>query len=145
LPFLPIFRNLFRPLPSCAADMNLKTCRIPLGDVETVTNTIIKIGGPIWYLNIKKEAAKFADKELSKICKSWTTTTWDEMDWSRVKELQLRDVLNKRLAQASIAQSCKCLDCPDFLKHVSCLPYMVWGIFHSLITSSSRCNMTSGR
>jgi antiviral helicase SKI2 len=99
--------------------MNLKTCRIPLGDVECVTNTIIKVGGPIWYLNIKKEAVKFADKDLLKICQSWATPAWDELDWSRVKELQLRDALDKRHAQASIAQSCKCLDCPDFLKHVS--------------------------
>lgn len=54
LPFLPAYRHLFRPLPTRSADMTLKTCRIPLADVECVTNTMVKIGGPIWYLNIKK-------------------------------------------------------------------------------------------
>jgi antiviral helicase SKI2 len=120
LPFLPAFRGLCKPLPTDAADRNLKVYRIPLSDVECVTNTMIKISGPIWYLNITKEAVKFAQKELSKIPGSWATPMWDEMDWSRVKELQLRDVLDRRQAQASIAQSCKCLDCPDFLKHVRC-------------------------
>jgi antiviral helicase SKI2 len=54
LPFLPTFRHLFGLLPDRATDMTLKTCRIPLGDVECVTNTLVKVGGPIWYLNIKK-------------------------------------------------------------------------------------------
>ncbi|KAL2012787.1 hypothetical protein VTN00DRAFT_312 [Thermoascus crustaceus] len=117
LPFLPAYRHLFRPLPTRSADMTLKTCRIPLTDVECVTNTMVKIGGPIWYLNIKKEAVKFADKELSKLCSSWTSPVWDELDWARVKELQVRDILDRRQAQAALAQSCQCLSCPNFLKH----------------------------
>jgi antiviral helicase SKI2 len=34
--------------------MNLKVCRVALSDVECVTNTFVKVTGPIWYLNIKK-------------------------------------------------------------------------------------------
>lgn len=67
----------------------------------------------------RTEAAKVADKSLSKYTSSWVTNAWDEMDWSRIKELQVRDVLDKRQAQAQIAQSCHCLQCPNFLKHVS--------------------------
>lgn len=140
LPFLPGFRHLLQSLPTRAADMTLKTCKVPLLDVECLTNTLVKIGGPIWYLNIKKgkfvlssrlgglsnlggiiEAMKFADKEVSKLCSSWTTPIWDEMDWDRMKELQVRDVLEKRQEQAAITQSCRCLQCPDFLKHVGAL------------------------
>lgn len=54
LPFLPTFRHLFRSLPTRSADMTLKVVRIPLTDLECVTNTMVKIGGPMWYLNIKK-------------------------------------------------------------------------------------------
>jgi antiviral helicase SKI2 len=103
---------------------------------------MVKVGGPTWYLNIKKglnfvpitlaeanskhtEAIKFADKELSKLCASWTSTVWDEMDWARIKELQVRDILEKRQAQAAITQSCRCLQCPSFLKHVSCHLFLV--------------------
>ncbi|RAH67494.1 SKI complex RNA helicase subunit SKI2 [Aspergillus aculeatinus CBS 121060] len=117
LPFLPEFRHRFQSLPTRAADMTLKTSKIPLTDLECITNTMIKLGGPIWYLNIKKEAMKFADKELVKFCASWTQPAWDEMDWTRIKELQVRDILEKRQQQAAIAQSCRCLQCPNFLKH----------------------------
>ncbi|GAQ06728.1 putative ATP-dependent RNA helicase C550.03c [Aspergillus lentulus] len=117
LPFLPRFRHLLHPLPTRGADMTLKVCKIPLSDLECVTNTMVKVGGPTWYLNIKKEAIKFADKELSKLCASWTSPVWDEMDWARIKELQVRDILEKRQAQAAITQSCRCLQCPSFLKH----------------------------
>lgn len=34
--------------------MNLKVCRVALANVECVTNTFVKVTGPIWYLNIKK-------------------------------------------------------------------------------------------
>lgn len=54
LPFLAGFRHLMRQLPTKAADMTLKVCKIPLTDVECLTNTIVRLGGPIWYLNIKK-------------------------------------------------------------------------------------------
>ncbi|KAJ5569779.1 uncharacterized protein N7459_009209 [Penicillium hispanicum] len=117
LPFLPIFRNLFQELPSNAASMHLKVNKIPLTDLECVTNTQVKVGGPIWYLNIKKEASKFGEKELTKYASSWLNTAWDELDWSRVKELQVRDILDKRRDQVQIMQSCHCVRCPNFLKH----------------------------
>ncbi|KAL3475794.1 armadillo-type protein [Aspergillus californicus] len=117
LPFLPAFRQFLNPLPTRAIDMTLKVFKIPIADIECVTNTMVKLTGPTWYLNIKKEAIKFADKELSKLCTSWTTPVWDELDWARVKELQVRDILDKRRIQSSIAQSCDCLKCPDFVKH----------------------------
>ncbi|OJJ46626.1 hypothetical protein ASPZODRAFT_152081 [Penicilliopsis zonata CBS 506.65] len=117
LPFTPAFRHLLQPLPTRAADMTLKVCRVPIQDLECVTKTLIKLGGPIWYLNIKKEAAKYADKELSKLCASWTNPVWDEVDYERIKELQVRDILEKRQAQINIAQSCKSLECPTFLAH----------------------------
>lgn len=139
LPFIPVFRPHFRALPPNASAMHIKTVKVPLTDLECVTNTVVKSTGPIWYLNIKKgtspcefspqlelqclldlptEAAKFADKELTKYTKSWNDSAWDELDWSRVKELQVRDIINKRNEQVQIMQSCRCLSCPDFLKHV---------------------------
>lgn len=69
--------------------------------------------------NCMAEAAKFADKELSKLCSIWTSDIWNEMDWDRIKELQVRDILEQRETQAGIAQSRRCLDCSNFLKHVS--------------------------
>lgn len=54
LPFLSAFRGFLNPLPNRAADMTLKVFKIPIADIECVTNTIVKLSGPTWYLNIKK-------------------------------------------------------------------------------------------
>ena len=54
LPYLPAFRELFAPLSADPSDMELRIHRIPLADLECVTSTIVKIGGPTWYLNIRK-------------------------------------------------------------------------------------------
>ncbi|PGH18707.1 hypothetical protein AJ80_04360 [Polytolypa hystricis UAMH7299] len=117
LPYLPVFRHLFAPLPTFPKDMALKTYKIPLEDLECVTSTILKVGGPTWYLNIKKEALKLAEKELIPLSSSWLSSAWDELEWDRVKELQTRDLLSQRQAQIAIAQGSECLQCPQFLKH----------------------------
>lgn len=54
LPYLPIFRSHFSPLATSPHEMTLKTQKIPLADVECVTSTLVKMGGPTWYLNIRK-------------------------------------------------------------------------------------------
>ncbi|KAJ5776932.1 hypothetical protein N7520_000178 [Penicillium odoratum] len=120
LPFLPIFRPYFQALPPNSASMHLKTIRVPLEDLECVTNTQVKVGGPVWTAlrkNPRPESNKFADKELTRYTDSWLNTAWDEVDWSRVKELQVRDTLAQRQAQVDIMQSCHCLSCPNFMKH----------------------------
>ena len=54
VPYLPRFRRFFAPLPKTAAQMALKTMRIAVTDILCVTRTIIKVGGPLWYLRIRK-------------------------------------------------------------------------------------------
>jgi antiviral helicase SKI2 len=44
------------------------------------------------------------------------------MDMSRVKDLQLRDLIAKRLEEMKTAQEVECLKCPQFVKHVSSHP-----------------------
>ncbi|KAI2787525.1 putative ATP-dependent RNA helicase [Penicillium oxalicum] len=92
LPFLPKFRPYFQALPSNGASMHLKICKIPVTDVECITTTRCKAGGPI--------------------CERW-----DEIDWVRIKELQSRDIIDQRRAQAEFIQSCRCMECPKFIEH----------------------------
>ncbi|CAG8009507.1 unnamed protein product [Penicillium olsonii] len=117
LPFLPHMRPLFQSLPTNPADMSLRSARIPLADLECVTNTQVKFSGPMWYLNIRKESIKWAERELAQYTESWVDPVWDEVDWQRLKELQVRELMEKRQAQADIVQSSHCLQCPDFVKH----------------------------
>lgn len=51
--------------------------------------------------------------------KSWVDPIWEEVDWQRLKELQVREIMEKRQVQADIVQSAHCLQCPNFAKHVS--------------------------
>lgn len=71
--------------------------------------------------NLGTESTKWAEIELCQYTNSWIHTGWGEIDWQRIKEMEIRDILDKRQAQAEIAQSCHCLQCPDFVKHVSAL------------------------
>ena len=54
LPYLPKFRNRFGGLPTIAEEITLKAMSIPLGDVECITKTIVKVKGPAWYLRTRK-------------------------------------------------------------------------------------------
>ena len=60
-----------------------------------------------------------AEEEFTKFCDSWTTSYWDEVDWLyRIKEVQLRDLLEARTKELLIAQGTQCVKCPNFIKHV---------------------------
>lgn len=54
LPYLPRFRELFADLPNTVAQMKLVVTNVPLGDVECVTATVVKVDTPMWYLRIPK-------------------------------------------------------------------------------------------
>ena len=70
-------------------------------------------------LKHRAEAVAVAEEEFTKFCASWTTSSWDEIDWLyRIKEVQLRDLLEARNKQLLIAQEMQCMKCPNFVKHV---------------------------
>lgn len=63
-------------------------------------------------------AISFADQNWEKYS-TWPLAAWDELDWAKVKDMQVRELLSARRDQAAIAQGSECLRCPDFVKHVS--------------------------
>lgn len=54
LPYLPIFRPFFSPLPGKASQVKVSVCNVGIGDLEAVTETMIKVRGPAWYIRISK-------------------------------------------------------------------------------------------
>ncbi len=72
-------------------------------------------------LKKEQEAVKFAEEELVKLCQSWDSPEWDELDWHRLKDIQLRGILDERRKATLAVEQCSCIDCPNFLRHV-CLP-----------------------
>jgi len=60
-----------------------------------------------------------AHEEIMQLCRDWTASAWDEIDWYRVKDMSVREIHDKRRAAAATAQDAHCLECPNFVKHVS--------------------------
>jgi antiviral helicase SKI2 len=136
LPFMPRFRKFLAPLPRSAARMSLQVVKVSVADIECITKTVVKSHGPAWNLKIQKgmggeqipcdgklirgaEVEQVAEEELVPICDSWTSTHWDEFDWSsKIKEVQLRDILEARRRDLAVVDHSQCLGCPDFAKHV---------------------------
>ncbi|MCJ1281219.1 hypothetical protein MMC26_000537 [Xylographa opegraphella] len=117
LPYLPDFRQFFTRLPKTPAEMSLKPIRVSLLDVECLSKTVAKVNISD-ILKHRAEAVAVAEEEFTKFCASWTISCWDEIDWLyRIKEVQLRDLLEARNKQVLIAQKTQCVKCPNFVKH----------------------------
>lgn len=117
LPYLPRFRRHFIPLPQTETEMQLRLMMIPLEDVEALTGSHIQIDVQ-GVLKKDKEAMAQAKAELLATCSSWTSSTWNELDWYKyLKEINLRTLLDQRAEAANLAQQCQCIQCPNFPKH----------------------------
>ncbi|KAF2487817.1 NUC185 domain-containing protein [Neohortaea acidophila] len=117
LPYLPRFRRRFIPLPDTERDMQLRLMMIPLEDVEALTSSHVKIDVD-GVLKKDPTAMAQAKSELLSTCSSWTSSTWNELDWYKyLKEMSLRTLLDQRTEAADTAQNCECIHCADFPKH----------------------------
>jgi len=54
LPYLPTFRSMFTPLPTEAAHVRSQVAHVMLDDIECVTQTNIKVRGPVWTVKVSK-------------------------------------------------------------------------------------------
>ena len=59
-----------------------------------------------------------SELQLKKICATWEASCWEELDWSRIKLLSIRDTLEARNLELERAAGAQCLSCPNFVKHV---------------------------
>ncbi|KZF22703.1 antiviral helicase [Xylona heveae TC161] len=118
LPYLPNFRELFADLPDSVPISSLTQFSIPLSDIEAITRTILKVDLS-GVLRHEPDALADMQEELSKIMGSWSMPEWDELDWERIKDLQLRDAIDRRRHSGISAQERLSLSCPNFIKHFS--------------------------
>ena len=44
LPYIPKFKTFFSSLPKEVAEMEFRTLRVPLSDVDCITKTTVKVG-----------------------------------------------------------------------------------------------------
>jgi antiviral helicase SKI2 len=90
---------------------------IPLSDVECLTGHITKGIAPEIFQG--GDAYVTAKSLLHDICRDWTSGIWDEADLSKLRNLQLHELIKSRKEAAEAASTSPALSCPDFLKHVS--------------------------
>ena len=141
LPYLPKYRNMFTKLPQFKKHISTKTFQIPVADLECVTKTTVK--GVIPQIFEGGDGYKKAQEEIMRLCSSWELDDWNELDFSRINHLQLRETLATRKDESVLAQKAECLQCPQFIKHVS-YPAPSFLNLPSLTTISSPCVTTNG-
>jgi antiviral helicase SKI2 len=117
LPFIPAFRRYLTPLPQARKHVQIKTLHVPLVDVECLTQHITK--GIIPEIFQGGDAYQKAKDKLHLLCRSWGDL-WDEMDFSKIKSLQLQEIIDRRREAGRTVSSSCALECPLFVKHVSC-------------------------
>ena len=117
LPYLTRFRRHFVPLPQTASEMKLRQMRVAVEDIEALTKSLIQIDVQ-GVMKKDSEALAKAKDELLVASSSWTSSTWQELDWYKfLKDMSLRTLLEERAKAAARAQDCECIHCPDFPKH----------------------------
>lgn len=72
-------------------------------------------------LSKDSEQQKLAQEELIPLCTSWTNPEWEELDWTKIKDLSFRNILDERRRAAEAAQNKVCIQCPKFTQHVGSL------------------------
>ncbi|KFX88195.1 hypothetical protein V490_07774 [Pseudogymnoascus sp. VKM F-3557] len=115
LPFLPEYREMMTKLPQAKKHISTKTLWVPVTDLICVTKTTLK--GIVPEIFQGGDGYNAAVAELSRLCQSWSLPEWDELDWSKIKDMTTRELLEKRRQVAEAAQQGACISCPEFLKH----------------------------
>jgi antiviral helicase SKI2 len=120
LPFIPGFRKHLTKLPhQTKRRTRTKNLYVPLSDIECLTRWVPK--GIVPEIFKGGEDLQKADKKIQEICSTWDDR-WDEMDFGKIKSLQLQEMIEKRVALAKSIATSPVTKCPNFLKHVSTSP-----------------------
>ncbi|KAF2672754.1 antiviral helicase [Microthyrium microscopicum] len=117
LPFIAKVSEYFEPLPKKFKDISFRICVVPAKDIERVTQAKINVESPLKFLNAKVNTQKLAEDEILPLCQNWKFRDWNEFSWSKIKAMELREVIAAREKEVEVALSCSCLKCPNFLKH----------------------------
>lgn len=65
-----------------------------------------------------------AVRSLAAIVEEWSDTgSIPEVDWSRMRSLEFQEILRARDSLANKLGEYSCVHCPDFVNHVSPLPF----------------------
>lgn len=95
----------------------LREVMVPVTAVESLTKTLVKF-------DISKarkgevESLNSAETELRELVSDWNKGEWAEVDWSKVKDLSLLEIVESRKNALEQARAYACARCPRLLNHV---------------------------
>ncbi|GAM87998.1 hypothetical protein ANO11243_060270 [Dothideomycetidae sp. 11243] len=116
LPYLPRFRRRFVALPHKDSDLKLRQMLVSVQDIECMTRTILT--ADVSAVQAKSpEAVKALRSDFLSNCSSWTSSVWEEMDYSKLREVSIMNILEERNKFAQIAQSKESVLCSQLEKH----------------------------
>ena len=69
-------------------------------------------------LRLELVQKQVVEEDFIELYSSWISTVWEELDWSKVKDLQVRELLVERQKMATISQNAESVNCPNFVRHV---------------------------
>lgn len=118
LPYISQFRPYYSDLVKTPAEMELRIFKIPLADIDCITKTILRIEIDDLLIH-KGEGNYLVLEEVSKVFESWQSSHWDEIDWSRIRELSIREILEGRKKEHLIIDNARSVECPKFIRHFS--------------------------
>ncbi|KAL8354670.1 hypothetical protein RB601_004193 [Gaeumannomyces tritici] len=117
LPFMPGWGRFYTTLHAGNGkkQVQTKTLHVPLGDVECLTAHITKGIVPEIFQN--GEARIGALNQLKRIAGTWEAEWWQEVDMSKMRNLQFQELVTRRRQAEATATKSAALSCGQFLRH----------------------------
>ena len=116
LPFIPPFRDFLTPLRPVKKQVG-RALKVPLSEIECLTDMTTRgIIPEIWQGGDTYKAAR---EVLRMLCKAWTDEVWNEIDLSKVTNLSLVELREKRWKAVAVIATSQATRCKHFVKHVS--------------------------
>ncbi|RKF75046.1 putative ATP-dependent RNA helicase [Golovinomyces cichoracearum] len=115
LPYTSKYRRMFTKLPQNKKLIEVKTLQVPVINIECITKTTMD--GVVPDIFSYGENHQKAKNQLVNFFQSWESSEWDEMEFVRIKDLQLQEMLTEREELTRIAENSASLGCPQFIKH----------------------------
>ena len=112
---IPWMRRSFMPLPQLKKHIQFKAVHVRLEEVECATGFITK--GVVPEVFHGGSSSHDAIDKMHKICSTWNSDQWDEMDLSRVKSLELVELITERAERVKKMANSRAATCADFAKH----------------------------
>lgn len=117
LPFVHTFRNLFTPLPRNKRNISAKPVHVQLSDIECLTSKVTTGIVPDYFDH--GEGRSRARDIMLDICRTWESDIWNEVSLTKIKNLPIQEIIEKRRQEEAIIKNTATTFCGNFLKHVS--------------------------